>query len=289
MKHGSSSEVVKLNAELEKSIADIQILIDGVKEDVQKNFDEFGNIQSIQTERIDKIEDVIKSESQNLKALTNDLNQKFESLKQETSSTIEGSLASVNLFSNTLKQIMDEHGHRLDELGQLKDQVAQLSKMSPEKLREELIGGIRLLGDRVAKAIAEINERIDNFTDEIHAKVHNSDVISNVNAKGVSDQEENDFAALKESRLLDANDFEIVPREAIQRLTELYKKQSSAVKSSIGNHEQKMQDFEQLLKTYDDENTRLIELLDRRVKRNFLISMVAIIFVILFSIVIRII
>jgi len=259
MSHALSNEVVELNNELEKSVADLQIIVDEVKDDFQKQLEQFDKIQSFQTERIDKIEDVIKTEVQNLKKL-----------------------------SDNLGQILDEHGHRLKELGQLQEQVSLLSKVSPEKLREELIGGIRMLGERVSKAIADINERIDNFTDEIHAKVNNVTGNSYKNAEGASAQEGDDFASIKESKLLDVNDFEIVPREAIKRLTELFKKQSSAVKSFIGNHEKKIQDFEQLLKTYDDENTRLLELLDRRVKRNFLISMAAIIFVILCSIAMRV-
>jgi archaellum component FlaC len=279
---------VEPNVELEKSIADIQFLVDEFKDDVQKNLDEFNKVQSDQTERLEKIENAIESEIQNIKDLVNDLNQKFETFKQETSNTIEQSLASSHLKSDNLNQILDEAGHGLKELGQLKEQIDQLSQISPEKLREELIGGIRMLGERVSKAIADINERIDNFTDEIHAKVNSVNRISDNNSDGTSNQEGDDFATIKESKLLDVNDFEIVPREAIKRLTELFKKQSAAVKCFIGENEKKIQDFEQLLKTYDDENTRLLELLDRRVKRNFFISMAAIIFVILCSIAMRI-
>ncbi len=289
MKRASRSEVVELNVELEKSIADIQILVNEIKEDVQKNINEFGKIQSVQTERINKIEDAFRVETQDLKELTNNLHQKLELLKQETSNIIEESLSSVNLYSDNLKQITDEHGKRLEELGQLQEQVIQLSKISPEKLRDELIGGIRMLGDRVAKAIEDINERIDNFTDEIHEEVHNSNGNSFEVAKEVSAQQGNEFAPLKESTLLETIDYEIVPHEAIQRLIELYQKQSSAVKSFIGNYETKIKNFEIKLKAYDDENIRLLELLARRVKRNFLLSMALCLFVILFSIIMRII
>jgi hypothetical protein len=283
-----SNEVVELNVELEKSIAGLQFLVDEFKEDVQKSLDEFGKVQSCHTERIDKIEDVIRNEVNNLKKLSDELNQKFEVFKQETSNLIEQSLASDNLKSDNGNQVLDEYGRRLESLEQLQEQISQVSTMSPEKLRDELISGIRMLGDRVSKAIEDINERIDNFTDEVHAQVNNTNRNSYPEAENAPDQENEDFASLKESKLLDVNDFEIVPREAIKRLTELFKKQSTAVKSFIGKHEQKIQDFEQLLKTYDDENTHLLELLDRRVKRNFLISMATIIFVILCSIALRI-
>ncbi len=288
MSQALSNGVVELNVELEKSIADLQFLVDEFKEDVQKSLDEFGKVQSFHTERIDKIEDVIRNEVNNLKQLSDELNQKFEVFKQETSNLIEQSLASDNLKSDNGNQILDEYGRRLESLEQLQEQISQVSTMSPEKLREELISGIRMLGDRVSKAIADINERIDNFTDEVHAQVNNTNRNSYPDAESAPDQENEDFASLKESKLLDVNDFEVVPREAIKRLTELFKKQSAAVKKFIGEHEKKIQDFERLLKTYDDENTHLLELLDRRVKRNFLISMGAIIIVILGSIAMRI-
>ena len=190
--------------------------------------------------------------------------------------------------SDNGNQILGEYGRRLETLEQLQEQISQVSTMSPEKLREELISGIRMLGDRVSKAIADINERIDNFTDEVHAQVNNTNRNSYADAESAPNPENEDFASLKESKLLDENDFEVVPREAIKRLTELFKKQSAAVKKFIGENEQKIEDFERLLKNYDDENTHLLELLDRRVKRNFLISMAAIIVVILCSIALRI-
>ena len=282
------NEVVELNVELEKSIADLQFLVDEFKENVQKNLDEFSKVQSFHTERIDKIEDFIKNEVNNLKQLSDDLSRKFETFKQETSNLIEQSLDSDNLKSGNGNQILGEYGRRLETLEQLQEQISQVSTMSPEKLREELISGIRMLGDRVSKAIADINERIDNFTDEVHAQVNNTNRNSYADAESAPNQENEDFASLKESKLLDENDFEVVPREAIKRLTELFKKQSAAVKKFIGENEQKIEDFERLLKNYDDENTHLLELLDRRVKRNFLISMGAIIIVILGTIAMRI-
>lgn len=288
MSHGLSNEVVELNVELEKAIAEIQIIVAEVKDDVQKRFDEFNRVQTFQAERIEKIEDDIKNEANRFKDSLQELNQKVESFKQESFNTIEQALTPGNLKSGDLKQALDETAQGIKELKQFKEQITQLSKMSPEKLREELIGGIRMLGERVSKAIAEINERIDNFTDEIHAKVNSVNGNSSQNTAEVAEQAGDDFASLKESKLLDVNDFEIVPREGIKRLTELFKKQSAAVKSFIGENEKKIQDFEQLLKTYDDENTRLLELLDRRVKRNFFISMAAILLVILCSIAMRI-
>lgn len=288
MRHAVGNEIIEINNEFEKFTSDIQLLVDEVKEDVQKTLDKFKALQSSFTERVDKIEDTVQNEVQQLKGLVRDLDQQFETFKQQASDLVEQSLTSGNLDSDKLNQVLEEHERRLEEIGQLQGQFSHFSNFSPEKLREELINGIRMLGDRVSKAIEDINERIDNFTDEIQGKFNNIAENSYAHEQGASDQEDEDFASLKESKLLDVNDYEIVPREAIKRLTELFKKQSSAVKNFIGKHEQKILEFEQLLRTYDNENTHLLDLLDRRVKRNFLISMVAIIIVILCSVAMRI-
>lgn len=283
MNHALGNEVVEFNAEFEKLSSDVKKLVDEVKADVQKTLDEFRDIQSSQVERVDKIENTIQNEVQNFRDLLKELENKFDIFKQETSNIIENSITSENIGSDDINEIIADYGHRLEEIEQREGNLSQHSDFSPEKLREELIGGIRMLGERVSKTIEEINKRMDNFSDQIEEKIdsYNEPTIS---GNEVPINQDDDFASLKESKLVDATDFEIVPRKAISKLTELFKKQSSGVKSFVDKHEQKMQEFEKLLKTYDEENTHLLELLDRRVKRNFLISMVAVIIVILCSV-----
>lgn len=288
MNHALGNEVVEFNAEFDKFSSDIKNLVDEVKEDVQKTLNEFREVQSSQTERVDKVEDTIHTEVLNIKDLFKELEEKFGVFKQETSKVIENSVPSDNIGTDTINQIVEEHGRRLEEMEQLKGQFSQPSDFSPKKLREELIGGIRMLGERVSKIIEDINKRIDNFSGEIEGKInaYNEQLMPEGEVPAIQDSE--DFASLKESKLVDASEFEVVPRKAIGKLTELFKKQSTGVKSFIEKHEQKMQGFEKLLKSYDEENTHLLELLDRRVKRNFLISMVAVIIVILCSVAMRI-
>jgi len=288
MNHALGNEVVEYNAEFEKFSSDVKNLVDEVKEDVQKTLDEFREVQSSQTERVDNVEDTIHNEVLNIKELFKELEEKFGVFKQETSNVIENSVISDNIGSDTINQIVEEHGRRLEEMEQLKGQFSQHSNFSPEKLREELVGGIRMLGERVSKIIEDINKRMDNFSGEIEEKIYTYNEQLVPDGELPANQGGEDFASLKESKLVDASEFEVVPRKAIGKLTELFKKQSTGVKSFIEKHEQKMQGFEKLLKTYDEENTHLLELLDRRVKRNFFISMVAVIIVILCSVAMRI-
>jgi len=288
MNHSLGNEVIEFTTEFEKFTSDVQFLVEEFKEEVQKTLNEFRHIQVSQTERIKNIEDEVQNEVQNLKELFKDVDQKFEVFKQETSNLFEKSLNSSTIDSDKLKQYMEEHGFRLSEIAELRGKLSQLSNFSPEKLREELITGIRMLGDRVSKAIEEMNERIDNFSDEFQEKT--SFINKELNTRDVKlpDQDNKEFASLKESNLFDVNEYEIVPREAVNKLTELYKKQSTAMKNFIEKHENRISEFDQFLRNYEEENTRLLELLDRRVKRNFVISIAAVIIILLGSIAIQI-
>jgi len=283
MNHSLGNEVIEFTTEFEKFTSDVQFLVEEFKEEVQKTLNEFRHIQVSQTERIKNIEDEVQNEVQNLKELFKDVDQKFEVFKQETSNLFEKSLNSSTIDSDKLKQYMEEHGFRLSEIAELRGKY-----FSPEKLREELITGIRMLGDRVSKAIEEMNERIDNFSDEFQEKT--SFINKELNTRDVKlpDQDNKEFASLKESNLFDVNEYEIVPREAVNKLTELYKKQSTAMKNFIEKHENRISEFDQFLRNYEEENTRLLELLDRRVKRNFVISIAAVIIILLGSIAIQI-
>ena len=288
MKQAVGNDVVELNAELEKFSTDIQFIVNEVKQNVEKTLSEFHGVQSSHGERLSKIEDAIKNEVENFKGLFQELEQKFDVFKQETTTILEKSSPSKNPASDAVHQLLEEHAHRLSEMEQAQEQLRQISDFSPEKLREELVAGIRMLGDRVSKIIEEINERMDHFSDEIETRIDAKSEPSFFDGENLAYTENENFAPLKESDLVESNDFEVVPRQAIAKLTELFKKQSTGVKNFIQKHEQKMFEFENLLRTYDEENTRLLELLDKRVKRHFWIFMLVVLIVIATSVVLRI-
>lgn len=205
---------------------------------------------------------------------------------------------------NSLEEFRDAHASQREhiqsieqkifaEMHQLKNQIHELQQKldaltadTPQQLREELINGIRMLGERVSNAIAEMNQRLENLANEMTAKASPATPAQNL-SEGESNEAE--FASLKESDLFEKVDFEIVPNKAIQRLTELFKKQSEVVRKFVEKHEQKIFEFDYLLRTYDEENTRLLELLDKRVNRNFRISTIAIILVLALIVILKII
>lgn len=285
MNHILDNEVVELNNDFEKYTADVQFLIDEVKKEMNQTLTELREKQFSQTERIKNVEEYIHIEIQNLKDLFQTVGEKFEIYKQESSRVIKQALTAFD--PDRLNQILTDNENRRVEIAQLQTRLAEFSNTSPEKLREELIAGIRLLGERVSKAIQDINERMNNFATEIQSHASAASERSRPPEEKPTDQEGGEFTDLKESSLFDMTDYEVVPRDAIQKLTDLFRKQSSAIKSFIEKHESRLSGFENLLKTYDEENTRLLELLDKRVKRNFRISIGAIIFVILCAVLSR--
>jgi len=284
-----ANEVVAYTSELEKVSSELQFLIDEIKTELRKTQNEFGEVQSSLTEDVKNIETRLDEEVQKLKELIEGLSQQFEAFKQQTATLVDGSQATTGALDSTrLNQLLEEHADSREKIAQLEQQLSRLSQDTPEKLRSELITGIRMLGDRVSKAIEEINERIDNFTNEIYARVNATTEEDKASDEPAAAEDDEGFASLKESALLDVDDYEVVPRKALKKLTELFRRQSASVRSFVEQHEQKIQEFEQLLRTYDEENTRLLELLDRRVKRNFLISMGAIALVVIGSVIVHI-
>jgi len=185
-----------------------------------------------------------------------------------------------------LAQLREEYSLRFNEIEQLCKQLTPQSNITPEHLREELINGIRMLGERVSKAIADINQRMESLSNDIVSKASQPNTVEN---PPESEQNGAGFASLKESDLFEKVDFEIVPNKAINKLTELFKKQSEVVRKFVEKHEQRVFEFEHLLRTYDEENTRLLELLDKRVNRNFRFSLIAILLLVSLVVILRII
>ena len=136
-------------------------------------------------------------------------------------------------------------------------------------MREKLIKGIKLLGGRVATAVKDMNEKIDNFADEVEEKL----AASKQENKQLADEP---FGALKEGELLGAETLELVPKKSIETLVQLFQHKTTAMKTFINKQEQRMLEMEFKLRSYDEENTRLLELLNNRVERNFRIFLYAI-------------
>ncbi|MDZ7333476.1 MAG: hypothetical protein ONB31_15985, partial [candidate division KSB1 bacterium] len=235
--------------------------------------------QNIPTEQSSQLEPAMKAELANFRQIIQHFELQLEQIHQQIQSIERSSPVEIANLEQ-LSQKIAEQDLQIVQLQNQWNSLAAQRAISPEKLREELITGIRMLGERVSKAIAEMNNRMDQFTKEIREKLDQRSPEPNQATSDLPEEGNDEFAALKESKLLDVNDFEIVPREAIQRLTELFKKQSVAVKNHIGKHEERIREFEKILKVFDEENTRLLDLLNRRIKRNLMICLALVLMIV---------
>lgn len=169
---------------------------------------------------------------------------------------------------NELREIKKEFAAYKKETSAWLEKLSVFSKTSTTEMREKLIKGIKLLGGRVATAVKDMNEKIDNFADEVEEKLAASKQENNQLA-------DEPFGALKEGELLSAETLELVPKKSIETLVQLFH-QTTAMKTFINKQEQRMLEMEFKLRSYDEENTRLLELLNNRVERNFRIFLYAI-------------
>ncbi len=280
------NDVIEFTGEFDKMNSDIHFLVEEIKEDVQKTLEEFRDAQASHLEHIQSIEQNVFDEIRQMKGITQELQQNYDSLKTGTKSLLEQLSRSNMITPEALAQLREEYSLRFNEIEQLCKQLTPQSGITPEHLREELINGIRMLGERVSKAIADINQRMESLSNDIVSKASQPNTVEN---PPESEQNGAGFASLKESDLFEKVDFEIVPNKAINKLTELFKKQSEVVRKFVEKHEQRVFEFEHLLRTYDEENTRLLELLDKRVNRNFRFSLIAILLLVSLVVILRII
>ncbi|NOZ60336.1 MAG: hypothetical protein GXO74_01505 [Calditrichaeota bacterium] len=167
--------------------------------------------------------------------------------QEEDILAVQNSEKLVKELRGQIKELQTLQKKQQTQIRALESKIARfpdLSKFSPEKLRQELIEGIRLLGERVTQAVQEINRRHEDFSEEIARKFEEIQTTDKENISRQKEEPESGIAPLKESRLLNEEDFEIVPRDAIQRLIELSRQQAAAVKKIIDEQEQKVADLE---------------------------------------------
>jgi len=232
-----------------------------------------------------KIGEQSKETTANLNRLKNKIEKDFIKFKQDQKKF---NLKFKDDNKNTIKEISSlkkEAETFRKETQKVLEKLSTFAGTSPKEIREELVSGVRMLGERVSAAISEMDKRINDFSQQISKK------IEEITDKNTESQKEKDepFGSLKEGELFDADDFEIVPKDALKKLTLLFKHQSKAVKNFIDKHEKRMLGLEKKLEVYDEENTRLFELLNRRILRNFRFSLFVIIVLLMIIVILKII
>lgn len=246
-----------------------------IKTEINKLLEEYVANQQFHAKRIESLENTFAEEVNKVQDIFKGLGKEFDKFKNYVIDIIENQ---VQANIENLTKLQNENSNRLTEIEQTIN--ANIPPNTTEELREELIVGIRMLGKRVSKAIKDMENRFNEFAQQIHPSVKSE---NNDKTSGI------EFGAIKESTLLNhLEGYEIIPKDAVDKLTQLFRKQSLSVKKFIDSQQAKIKEFEQLLKTYDEQNTKLFEMLNNKAKRNFRMSLlgigllVALIFIFLF-------
>ncbi len=149
-------------------------------------------------------------------------------------------------------------------------QAADPAKISEtaKQLREELITGLKALGERVSKAIQEMDKRFETFREEVNEKSMNPAELSSASDDKTISETENEadsdkmipFGDLREPELLSEGQYEVISKGNIAQLAELFRKQSEAIRRISELHQQKFTFFEHQMDAHE-------KIVDDRVKR----------------------
>jgi len=275
MSSATNSSVLHLDRSRNETSISSEMETNGHEELIQKEISEalntylheYESIQQSHTERMEKIESSISEETAKARELFKNIGEELDQFKSQIREYIETQLKNESEHSQSIQQEITA------QLEQLKERISAKSTESSDDavqaLREELIEGIRMLGKRVTKAIKDMDDKFKDFSTQIQ----NMTDAQKIEPEMTESQSE--FGNIKESELINYDEYEVVPKKSIEKMADLFRKHSQNMKTILKNQQAKVNEFEQLLKTYDEENAKLLEILSTKSKRNFLLSIIA--------------
>ena len=226
-----------------------------------------GNNASLPSENIDlserlaQLESLYESDIRKFHDSFDDIIDSFDKLKEQmrifVESKVDSEISPLKARSEDITKRMAEFEEALTHLSD------NTSEDTVRELREELLEGIRLLGKRVSKAIQDMESRFEELSERIESSAAEADAAGKDDAK--------EFGSVKESTLLNPENLDVISSEALDRLAQLFRKQSLGIKKFNEDQLFRINEFEQLIKTYDEENTKIIEGINRKIRKNFFI------------------
>ena len=256
----------------ENSASDYEDFQKEIKADVEKYFEEYNSIHKSHTERLDNFATAYTEEIQKVEELFNSMGDELDQFKNHIKELIEKQVKSE---TQNLSKFQNDLSSRLDQIEQQISTIhPSTSDSAVDEVREELIEGIKLLGKRVSKAIQDMNNKFNEFTQQSQNHINEEKLLQSQEIKERAQAVEPEFGNIKESDLLNVDDYEVVPKKSINKLTQLFKNQSESLKIFVEENKTKIKEFESLLKTYDEENAKLIAMLSEKTKKNFLFSVI---------------
>lgn len=273
----------EISSELRKRQEELQA-------EIEKHTGELKSIQSSLTEQLNKLSESNKDEFKKIHEIFVKLGNELDKFKANVH------VAITEKFTAEMGRLDEMFQRQSARIEQMEDILISVESNSSEnkygQVRAELIGGLKMLGERVGEAIKNLDERFEKLRQEMQTPDQEHISADDAQDTASDAQEETEesvpFGDVKESSLLTIGDeFEIVPQNAIQDLGEMFRKHAENMKFYLREHEEKLMTVDHLLKVYEEEyNTEIAEL-KRQSKRNFIFSLTGIILVAIISLVLH--
>ncbi|MBN1154869.1 hypothetical protein JXB12_08150 [candidate division KSB1 bacterium] len=223
--------------------------------------------------RILTLESLYRSEFQKVSESFDDFSNAMNALKSRLPAYVDNKL---KLEINALYGKLEEAILQVQTMTTAHDIKTLEQEFQAEiaQIRNDLIEGVRLLGKRVTKAIDTMDQRLDDFKKTI--KEEGVSIPSNPGPSAP-------FGDVKDAELMEDDNYEIIPKQSIEKLIQLFHKQSEAIHHFNDKQLAKIQDYERMMKSREDEYNKKLHRLQDEMRTQTVVNVVLIIlFVVLF-------
>ena len=263
---------------------------DELKAEVEKHAEELKTIQASLTEQLNKLSESNTDEFKKIHEIFVKLGNELDNFKTQIRELI------TEKFTGEMGRIDEMFKRQSERIEQMEDILISVESNSSEKkyeqVRNELIAGLKMLGERVGEAIKNMDERFEKLRQEIQIPAPEqvtSEDSQDTSTETIEDENESaQFNDVKESSLIQiGEEFEIVPKNSIQDLGEMFRKHAENMKFYLTEQEEKLLAVDHLLKAYEEDCNNEIVALKRKSKRNFIFSLTGMILVAAISIILH--
>lgn len=271
--------VKELASELRKRQEELQ-------SEIEKHAEELKSIQTSLTEQIHNLSDSNKDELKKIHELFVKLGSELDKFKNHVRELIS------EKFTDETERLNRLHQQQSERIEQLEDILISVEKKADDtrydQIRSELIEGLKMLGQRVGEAIEKIENRFEKLKQELPQKTAEQETSDLTEEQDGMEETRTEFGDVKESSLLQAGEeFEVVPKNSISDLGEMFRKHAENMKFYLQEHEEKLLSVDHLLKVYEEECSAEIAILKRKSKLYFYISLGGIVVVAALSLILH--
>jgi hypothetical protein len=161
-----------------------------------------------------------------------------------------------------LREELETLSQRIEELEtNTEDSQQNDLAQTAQKLRDELVDGLRILGERVSGAIQDMENRFEEYQEKHLSAEPSSEEIE---LEPVED--EGDFGSLREPAIVEEEAYEVISKANVARLAEAFRKQSESINAIADQHQQKFTFYEHQMDARDQNVDSRLTKLEQLVK-----------------------